>query len=384
MYIFKGDNVSTKISDKTNIRAQGVADADLDRELRAKRRRAKKRKRIANRIFGFFLTTGILFGICGLALEYVLIKGPSPALRDTFAMTMAETRRFTFIPYIFMTREEGDSYLNRRIEASGDVTTDTSLIKVGANASVETEKIIEETDIRFIDEDGDGIIINEVKGSGFSGYMMVVLDPNRVYLGTPIDNPDNPFGSYGLPLDMMCEQYDALGGINAGGFSDDGGGGTGGWPQGITIVQGRHYNYTTGHDRFVGFDADGILHVGFYNSEDVIAANIQNGVSFGPLLIVNGEVMYDEICISGVNPRTAIGQRADGIVLMLVIDGRQLHSVGATYSDVVDIMLDYGAINACNMDGGSSTSMWFGGDYVNNCSSQDGRSRYLPDAWLVK
>lgn len=384
MYIFKGDNVSTKISDKTNMREQNAADVELERELRAKRRKAKKRKRIANRIFGFFLTTGILFGICGLALEYVLIKGPSPALRDTFAMTMAETRRFTFIPYIFMTREEGDSYLNRRIEASGDVTTDTSLIKVGANAAIENEVKVDETDTRFIDEDGDGIIINEVKGSGFSGYMMVVLDPNRVHLGTPINNPDNPFGSYGLPLDMMCEQYDALAGMNAGGFSDDGGSGTGGWPQGITIVQGRHYNYSTGQDRFAGFDADGILHVGYYNSEDVIAANIQNGVCFSPLLIVNGKVMYDEICISGVNPRSAIGQRADGIVLMLVIDGRQLHSVGATYSDVVDIMLDYGAVNACNMDGGSSTSMWFGGDYVNSCSSQDGRSRYLPDAWLVK
>ena len=47
-------------------------------------------------------------------------------------------------------------------------------------------------------------------------------------------------------------------------------------------------------------------------------------------------------------------------------------------------MLDYGAVNACNMDGGSSTSMWYQGDYVNSCSSQDGKSRYLPDAWLFK
>lgn len=373
--------MSTMVSNNSTSN-RNDAELEYQRELRRKKKRAAKRKRIANRIFGFFLTTGILFGVCGLALEYVLIKGPSPALRDTFAMTMAETRRFTFIPYIFMTREEGDSYLNRRIDATGDVSTDTSMIKVGANASVGNETAAEVVDTRFLDEDGDGLILNEVKGSGFSGYMMVILDPKRVYLGTPINNPDNPFGAYGLPLDMMCEQYNAVGGINAGGFSDDGGGGSGGWPQGITVVQGRHYNYTTGYDRFAGFDADGILHVGYYDSEDVIAANIQNGVSFGPLLIVNGEVMYDEIAVSGVNPRTAIGQRADGIVLMLVIDGRQLHSVGATYSDVVDIMLDYGAVNACNMDGGSSTSMWYGGDYVNSCSSQDGKSRYLPDAWL--
>ncbi len=375
--------MSTKNFDNENT-ARAYADPAAEREEREKRRRARKRKRIINRIFGFFLTTGVLFGVCGLALEYVLIKGPSPALRDTFAMTMAETRRFTFIPYIFMTREEGDSYLNRRTEVNGDVTTDTSLIKIGANATVGSEVTAEEQDMRFVDEDGDGLIINEIKGSGYSGYMMVILDPTRIYLGTPIDNADNPFGSFGLPLDAMCEQYGAVAGINAGGFSDDGGGGSGGWPQGITVVQGRHYNYSTGYDRFAGFDADGILHVGYFSSEDVIAANIQNGVSFGPLLIVNGEIMYDEIAVSGVNPRTAIGQRADGIVLMLVIDGRQLHSVGATYSDVVDIMLDYGAVNACNMDGGSSTSMWYQGDYVNSCSSQDGKSRYLPDAWLFK
>lgn len=365
-------------------KAHGYAYSEAEREKREKKRKAKRRSRIINRIFGFFLTTGILFGVCGLALEYVLIKGPSPSLRDTFAMTMAETRRFTFIPYIFMTREEGDSYIERRTEVSGDVTTDTSLVQIGASATVGTEVTNEKQDVRFVDEDGDGLIINEVKGSGYVGYMLVILDPTRIFLGTPIDNPDNPFGAYGLSLDVMCEKYDVIAGVNAGGFIDQGGSGSGNLPQGITVIQGRHYNYSTSADNFAGFDADGILHVGYFDSEDVIAANIQNGVSFGPILIVNGEVMYDQIAVSGVNPRTAIGQRPDGIVLMLVIDGRQSHSVGATYTDLVDIMLDYGAINACSMDGGSSTSLWFQGDYVNKCSSQDGKSRYLPDAWLYK
>lgn len=375
--------MSAKNIDNEN-RARGYTDAEAERVKREKKRRAKKRSRIINRIFGFVLTTGILFGMCGLALEYVLIKGPSPSLRDTFAMTMAETRRFTFIPYIFMTREEGDSYLDRRTEVNGDVTTDTSLIQIGATATVGTEVTNEAQDVRFVDEDGDGLIINEVNGSGYSGYMMVVLDPTRIYLGTPLEDPANAFGSYGLQLDVMCEKYGAVAGINGGGYSDVGGSGSGGWPQGITVIQGCHYNYSTGRDRFAGFDADGILHVGYFDSEDVIAANIQNGVSFGPLLIVNGDVMYDEIAVSGINPRTAIGQRADGAVLMLVIDGRQSHSMGATYSDLVDIMLDYGAVNACSMDGGSSTSMWYQGDYVNKCSSQDGRSRLLPDVWLVR
>lgn len=376
--------MSTRISEKTDINNQRAADIEFEREQRAKKRKAKKRKRIADRILGFILTTVILLGVCGLSLEYVLLKGPSPSLRDTFAMTMAETRRFTWVPYIFLTREEGDSYIDRRIEAKGDITTDSSLIKIGANAAVGIgEKEVTE-DLGLVDEDGDGIIIQEVKGSGYSGYMMIVLDPTRVFLGTPINNPDSPFGSNGLWLDTMCEQYGVVAGINAGGFLDDNGSGMGGWPQGITFVEGRNYNYSTHGENFAGFDKDGVLHVGYYDSEDALAVNIQNGVCFGPILIVNGEVQDSAIEVSGVNPRTAIGQRADGAVLMLVIDGRQLHSVGATYRDVVDVMLEYGAINACNMDGGSSTSMWFQGEYVNSCSSQDGRSRYLPDAWLVR
>lgn len=376
--------MSTKISDKISTGNQNAADIEYEREQRARRRKARKRKRILDRILGFILTTVILLGVCGLSLEYVLIKGPSQSLRDTFAMTMAETRRFTWVPYIFMTREEGDSYLARRIETKGDVSTDTSLIKIGANAAAGNGAETETEDYGLVDEDGDGVIIQEVKGSGYSGYMMIVLDPTRMFLGTPIDNPDNPFGSYGLPLDTLCEQYGAIAGINAGGFADDNGSGSGGWPQGITFVEGRSYNYSVAGQNFAGFDKDGILHVGYFNSDDAIITDIQYGVCFGPILIVNGEVQDSAIAVSGVNPRTAIGQRADGAVLMLVIDGRQLHSVGATYRDVVDIMLEYGAVNACNMDGGSSTSMWFMGDYVNSCSSQDGRSRLLPDAWLVR
>ena len=85
---------------------------------------------------------------------------------------------------------------------------------------------------------------------------------------------------------------------------------------------------------------------------------------------------------SGVNPRTAIGQRSDGAVLLLVIDGRQVISMGATYQDLVDIFLEYGAVNACNLDGGSSTLMWFDGGYVNNCASVVG-IRPVPTTFIV-
>ena len=102
---------------------------------------------------------------------------------------------------------------------------------------------------------------------------------------------------------------------------------------------------------------------------------------------VEGEALVSSMpfgFFGGVNPRTAIGQRADGAVLMLVIDGRQVHSLGATYLDAAEVMLAHGAINACNLDGGSSSVMYYNGEYVNSPSSASGVSRYLPNAFLFK
>ena len=87
---------------------------------------------------------------------------------------------------------------------------------------------------------------------------------------------------------------------------------------------------------------------------------------------------------SGINPRTGIGQRADGAVLMCVLDGRQIHSIGASYGDLRDVMIDFGAVNADSLDGGSSTVMYFNGEYLNSPSSASGTSRYLPNAFLIR
>jgi len=98
--------------------------------------------------------------------------------------------------------------------------------------------------------------------------------------------------------------------------------------------------------------------------------------------MLNGEAVSDEMLSSGVNPRTAIAQRSDGAVLMLVVEGRQVNSLGATYRDLVDVLLSYGAVNACNLDGGSSSMMWYEDRYLNNCSSVIG-VRPVPTSFLV-
>lgn len=338
----------------------------------------KKIKCFAGRVALILLETVLLLVVALYGVMYVLAKGPSPTARDMFVMSVRETSAIGFIADIFFTEEE-----IARIEAAEDVAeyveTDTSLISISKPQIDKTEienqgPVADEWGL--VDEDGDGIIIEEVHGEGYSGFMMVVLDPSRVIMGTVPE----AYGGRGYTVAEMVEKYDAVAGINAGGFEDLEGRGDGSTPDSMVVHEGKFYcEYKGVREGFVGIDENHILHVGNLTPNDVIEKNIQSGVSFGPVLISNGEPAK---LTSGVNPRTAIGQRSDGAILMLVIDGRQVISLGATYQDLIDVFMEYGAVNACNLDGGSSTLMWYDGGYINNCASVVG-IRPVPTTFLV-
>jgi exopolysaccharide biosynthesis protein len=193
----------------------------------------------------------------------------------------------------------------------------------------------------------------------------------------------------------MVEKFDAVAGTNAGGFDDPNGTGNGSVPETLVVFEGKvHYAEKGTRKGFVGFDSNHILHVATrITTQEIREKDIQYGVCFGPVLVSNGEPC--DINISGVNPRTAIGQRSDGAILMLVIDGRQVISMGATLEDLVTIMLDYGAVNACNLDGGSSTVMLYRdtqGRYgepgqvqmINNYSLLQEKPRKMPTFIMVR
>lgn len=346
--------------------------------MKKKRQAGKTIARVIDRLFGFVLAAGIVAVMFGLALEWILVKGPSPALRDSFVMTMFWTRRFDFIPYIFLTPDEVQGIVDEHFELTASDATDPSLITIKTEEDIDPNLGPQPDEYGLIDEDGDGVILVDVKKKGFTGKMLVIKDPSRVFVGKP-----EVYGGYGMTLDALCERYDAIGGINGGAFFDENGGGTGGYPDGLTVVDGEMF--MAGTDRcFVGFNEDNILYVGYVDERAAYELNIRCGVSFGPALIVNGIGEYGSYMESGINPRTAIGQRADGAVLMLVIDGRQMHSVGCSFGDVRDVMFDFGAVNACNLDGGSSTVMYYKGECVNSPSSASGTSRVLPNAFLFK
>ncbi|MBP3672364.1 MAG: phosphodiester glycosidase family protein [Oscillospiraceae bacterium] len=345
---------------------------------------ARRVGRFLARLSIFLVVTVLLLVVALYGVMYVVAKGPSPTARDLFVMSVRETSAVGFLADLFFTEEE-IAAIENKTEVEEYVETDTSLINI-AKPEEKTDEDQQDTQEEqgpaadewgLVDEDGDGIIVEPVKGEGYSGYMMVVLDPSRVIMGSV----PTSFGGRGYTVEQMVQQFDAVAGINAGGFEDPEGKGNGSIPNTMVVYEGEVYYESKGvQDGFVGIDSNNILHVGKLTSADVKAKDIQYGVCFGPVLVANGEAC--DVGTSGVNPRTAIGQRSDGAILMLVIDGRQAISLGATYQDMVDIFLEYGAVNACNLDGGSSSLMWYDGDYINNCASVIG-IRPVPTTFLV-
>lgn len=349
---------------------------------------AKKKKKpsFLRRFFGFIgklilfvLETVLILAVGLYGLGYVITKGPSPTARDLFVMSVRETSAVGFLANLYLSDEEIEQIVVSQKNVDLE-QTNTDLITIPDRKQ---EQQTADGHVRdawgLVDEDGDGIIVEKVTGEGYSGFMMVVLDPSQVTLGAV----PTSFGGRGYTVEQMVQNFGAVAGINAGGFEDPNGSGNGSMPDSMVVVDGKVYCANMGwREGFVGFDEDNIMHVGFPTVDEIKQQRIRCGVSFGPILISNGESAIAEGNISGLNPRTAIGQRSDGAVLLLVIDGRQVISLGATLTDLVEIFQRYGAVNAINLDGGSSTLMWFDGGYINNCASVIG-IRPVPTAFIV-
>ncbi len=320
------------------------------------------------------LETVVLLVIVLYGVMYILAKGPSPTARDIFVLSVRETSAVGFLADIFFTPEEIAAIESKEEEEY--VETDTSLIVMpNAPDREQTGPVADQWGL--VDEDGDGIILEKISGEGYNGFMMVVLDPSRVIMGS---QPEH-FGVRGFTVAEMAEHFGAVAAINASGFVDLNGQGRGETPDALVVYEGQIYYEGSGiQGGFVGLDRNHIMHVGKLYPNAIREREIQYGVSFGPVLVSNGDIVKQSN--SGVNPRTAIGQRSDGAILMLVIDGRQLVSLGATYTDLAEIMVDYGAVNACNLDGGSSSLMYYKGEYINNCASVIG-IRPVPTTFLV-
>ena len=366
---------------------------------------SKKKKKKGSGLLGriirrFFLVlfTVIILAVAALVLVMNLVfNGPSPAARDVLTMSLIEASATKWVPALFIGEDTVAEIRTSKVEGSGleDEVTDTTKVIIQANNVITG-------DSNEWDNYPDGVRIERRSGDTYNAHIMIVKNPAQVYMGTSTEKFSTAIPGKRI-TEAMAENTDVIAAINAGAFNDDGTASSyvGSTPLGLVMSNGNCV-WTSGKqpglEGFAGFNEDNILVVSKSNLSKAQAEEmkIRDGCCFGPVLIMNGEVnleAYNDK--SGFNPRTAIGQRGDGAVIFVCIDGRQAGSLGGTYADIINIMQEYGAVNACNMDGGSSSVMMYrdtngklgaAGEtvMVNNYSLLQSQPRRMPNFWLVR
>lgn len=274
---------------------------------------------------------------------------------------------------------DADSFEAFAVKHSDEVPSDLSRLDIDwCDESRETGIVTKQGDSVLAINVQHGVMIVRVRGEDYEGRMAICADASRVKLGVT-----KALFGYGQFVGDICKSYDALVGINASGFFDPNGQGNGGTPYGFVKSRGQELQKAGKDDwKIIAFDFQNHLNIG----RSVDTESMRDGVEFSPALIVNGEQLIRDTAGWGLQPRTAIGQKADKTVLMLAIDGRQPgYSLGATLLTVTEKLLEYQAVQACNLDGGSSTIMHYNGRTIthptNRTMNQSGR--VVPDAFYV-
>lgn len=341
----------------------------------------KKFLKILGKVFAFVgVTVGMVF-VCLLLTITLICHGPSNSAKELFATTILETGQLKFLANVFLSKDEIESIVSKNSLQDMNVEIDENLIKTNID---KTKELIE---------------IHEVNGNNFEGKMMVINDSSKISLATTY-----PWGEYGKELGVLTEDAGAIAGVNGGIYYSSGN--KGGRPLGVTVSNGEIQDISLGLVGLylIGFDENNLLRIisldGMNKAqvEELIKTEkIRDAVAFQEessdknnhfvKLIINGEKRELNGMGSGANPRTAIGQRKDGSVLILVTDGRGKNGhLGATASDIIDIMAEYGAVNAANLDGGSSSSLYYNHEYLMTSVTfyYANSSWRLPTAFVVK
>ncbi|MFL0267275.1 phosphodiester glycosidase family protein [Candidatus Clostridium radicumherbarum] len=306
-----------------------------------------------------FLIMFIIFEIIftGVTGPFLLYYGPFQNVKKSMVSAIMQTKTHQYLATTFLSKDSISKILNRDANNLGSWTT-------GSTADEQLN------DVKISSSHDDTITRYDIPGKKWSGaYMLEIKDPSRIKVGYT-----KKLGKEGQRTSQIAENNNAIAAINGGGFTDkssDGKvwAGTGGTPLGFVISNGNViYNDMSENEKtsVMAMSSDGHLIVGQKSLTDLKKEKATQAIAFGPALIVNGQLQKG--LDAGPNPRTAIGQKQDGTILLLVIDGRQGIKLGASLQDVQQIMHQFGAWNATNLDGGSSSTMYYDGEVISNPS----------------
>lgn len=326
--------------------------------------------RIVGRVLAVLLITVVILAGSLYVMLYRCCNGPSETARNVFVTTLLETGKLKFLASWVCSNETIQSIVDQHSmpPMEGEVNPDEIGGENTGPADIDAGRVFDE----------NGICLEEVYGAGFSGKMLIIKDPSQVKLGSSYNNG---WGRYGLTLDEMVKKAGAVAGINGGIYVSTNN--EGGKPLGVVVQDGKIlYNdpYALQGLWIIGMTDDDALDKLMLKDisgmtetqvrEYIEQNHIRDAVVFQDEatdknnhfvpLIMNGEAREISGLGSGANPRTVIGQRQDGAILMFVTDGRGAGGhIGATAADLIAVMQRYGAHNAANLDGGSSTCMYY-------------------------
>lgn len=386
-------------------------------------RKAKKKKKAAKRKKGLIIFFGIVAVLAGLYTFVVYTNIPAiKNLREAYIETAMQTMSHQWLAELFfpddMIQEVMDRVNNANEEQKGVESEWTHTIekkddnsfyelfdeidKASFEAYLKDHPEYDKSSLMSIDineaglddsgttiktKQGDqvlavnakkGVLLVRVKGSGYQGVLAILKDASKMRCCAA-----EHIGSYGEYLSDFVPRCNGIIGINASGFYDPEGVGSGGTVDGLAICEGKEYGYhvTYGRKR-VEFRTDNKMYI--VDADTSISSDVRDAVEFQPALIVDGRALIDEQSgFRSIQPRTVIAQAKDGDAMMLVIEGRLVgRSLGIGLPDCTEILLGYDAYQAMNMDGGTSAVMWYDGEYVTKCSNTAITCRYLPNAWI--
>lgn len=320
-----------------------------------KKKRTKKQK--------IFLVIKILIILIILAIIFLYLFFKTSLFqkyKELWVVTAMSTMNHQYLATWFLSDEEIQEIMNK-LEVQNNEDTNLDEIKIKNTK-------------------GDNkITVEKITGKNYVGYVMIVPDASKVNL---VDGRKQTRGS---KLSEIVENNNAIAGINAGGFADAGGVGSGNILCDATIINKKLlYGNKTSKYSLIGLTSDKKLVLGKYTYQQALNAGIESAVEFGPYIIVNGKNQITNSSSGGIHPRMAIGQRKDGTFIFVVIDGRQPgYSIGTNLLELQNIFNRYDAYNAANLDGGSSATMYYNGKVINKTSTPMGE-RYLPNAFIVE
>ena len=353
-------------------------DEEIPKALRGDTKEKKKTTKVKK-----VLLILVILAIIGVSSGGLLLYGPYSGFRDWLITTAMTTMTHQYFATWFYDDETIEASLAKnKVEEVNEITNTNTIV---INNTVEETVYENEYERAVLEKDpnNDDYKIIEISGKGYSGYLAVIYDPSRIKTVYT-----KKLGTSGQYLKQMAKDNDALIAINGGGFEDPNFNSNGADPLGITFSGGKLITSKTwrGTGGLIGFTEDNKLVLGKMTVKQAQEMKVRDGVTFGPFLIINGK--KSTILGNGgwgTAPRTAIGQRKDGIVLFLVIDGRTVTKPGANMNDLIEIMENYGAYNAANLDGGTSSAMVVNGDIINDPIDSSGahRTRFISTGFIL-